>query len=98
MKKISKLINLSNEFATNKSFDTRSFDKSIDELISTKQKINAPLNRDKIAYLVTLCGDIGGHTKCIRDLIKSLNNGYEQEIFLHNIQIAKDMLQNFYPK
>ncbi|WP_096024134.1 UDP-4-amino-4,6-dideoxy-N-acetyl-beta-L-altrosamine N-acetyltransferase [Campylobacter lanienae] len=93
-KKISKLTNLSNEFATNKNFDTRSFDKSIDELISAKQKINAPLNRDKIAYLVTLCGDIGGHTKCIRDLIKSLNDRYEQEIFFTQYSIC----QRYAPK
>lgn len=81
LKKISKLINLSNEFATNKSFDTRKFDQQIEGLLKPYNHANLKKDNKKIGFLVTKIYDMGGHTKCIRDLAKSLNNRYEQEIF-----------------
>lgn len=95
LKKISKLMNLSHEFKMNKSFDTRFFDKRINEIVSTKQKIDLPLNRHKIAYLVTLCGDMGGHTKLIKSLVKSLNKKYEQRLFFTQYSACKDSAPKF---
>ena len=39
-------------------------------------------NKNKIAYLATELYDMGGHTKCLRDLVGAMANTYEQYIYL----------------
>lgn len=93
--KYNELINLSHEFRINKSFDTRSFDKRINKIVFDKKKKDLHLDKRKIAYLATLCGDMGGHTKCIKDLIKSLSKKYEQELFFTQYSVCKNSAPKF---
>lgn len=80
--KISKLIN---NFKINKNFDVRNFDEEIKHFVKYKQNNkNITLNENNIVFLATTIYDIGGHTKCIRDLAKSLTSEYKQFLFLTN--------------
>ena len=66
----------------NSDFDMKIFDDEISKLINTpKTKLNNFLE-NKVAYLATELYDVGGHTKCIKSLIRSLANDYNQCLFL----------------
>lgn len=95
LKTYTNLLNILAEFQKNKDFDTHSFDKRISKFISYKYKNITPLNKNSIAYLVTLCADMGGHTKCIRDLVKSLKNKYEQTLFFTQITACLRLAPRF---
>ncbi len=45
-------------------------------------------NKNKIAYLATELYDTGGHTKCLRDLIASLDGEFSQALFLTQLTIS----------
>ena len=69
-------------FANNKDFNTKSFDLEIAKLVSGVQISKTNLNSHRIAFLATELYDMGGHTKCIKDLAKSFQGIYEQKLFL----------------
>ena len=70
------------QFGKNKNFNVRSFDEKIANLLTASSNNRPKLKPSRIAYLATVCYDIGGHTKCIKNLAKSLNGYYEQRLFL----------------
>lgn len=78
-KEVSKLIA---EFKLNKNFDTRKFDQQIEGFLKPYNRANLKKDNKKIGFLATEIYDTGGHTKCIKDLIVSLSNDYEQILFL----------------
>lgn len=78
-KEVSKLIA---EFKLNKNFDTRKFDQQIEDFLKPYNRANLKKDNKKIGFLATEIYDTGGHTKCIKDLIVSLSNDYEQILFL----------------
>lgn len=78
-KEVSKLIA---EFKLNKNFDTRKFDQQIEGFLKPYNRANLKKDNKKIGFLATEIYDTGGHTKCIKDLIASLSNDYEQILFL----------------
>lgn len=78
--KVSKLVA---EFKLNKDFDTRKFDQRIEDFLKPYNNYsNLQKDNQKIGLLATEIYDMGGHTKCIKDLIVSLSNDYEQILFL----------------
>lgn len=76
------LFNISEEFKANKKFNTKEFDNRIKAVISPFHHIEYKKDNKKIGYLATELYDMGGHTKCIRDLLLSLRNHYQQSLFL----------------
>lgn len=70
------------EFKLNKNFDTHKFDQQIENFLKPYNRLNLQKDNKKIGFLATEISDIGGHTKCIKDLIVSLSNHYEQILFL----------------
>lgn len=84
-----KILKLDNIIKTNTNLDTRAIDYKIFKLFSgIKQENNSTedfvLNSKRIAYLATILYDMGGHTKNIKNMVKSLNDCYEQKLFLTN--------------
>lgn len=74
---------IANAVDKNSNFDMRELDKRISELCDIHNlKETIELNPHRIAYLATELYDMGGHTKCIKDLTKSLVHDYEQNLFL----------------
>ncbi len=80
--KMSKLVA---EIKSNTDFDMKKFDDEIASLIPSYTPPKVDLKRDRIAYLATIIYDVGGHTKCIRDLSESLSDSYTQKLFLTQI-------------
>ncbi len=80
--KMSKLVA---EIKSNTDFDMKKFDDKIANLIPSYTPPKVDLKRDRIAYLATIIYDVGGHTKCIRDLSESLSDSYTQKLFLTQI-------------
>lgn len=78
-KKISKIVS---KVEKNKDFDMREMDEEIASYVSDDISLKTESNSKKIAYLATELYDMGGHSKCIRDLVKSLDGIYEQKLFL----------------
>lgn len=70
-----------------KDFYVKPIDKDIENIVSS-YNINDFINnkksykKNKIAYIATELYDTGGHTKCLRDLIASLNGEFSQSLFL----------------
>lgn len=77
-----KIANLEKKIRNNKDFDMRNFDNEIKKIVSNDEYFNINLNSNKIAFLASILYDMGGHSKCIRDLIKSLQEHYKQKLFL----------------
>lgn len=69
-------------FKTNKDFDVRRFDEQSENLAKPFEPLFFQKESDKIGYLVTEIYDMGGHTKCIKDLVCSLSDTYHQTVFL----------------
>ena len=76
---ISKLIE---EIYQNKSFDMQDFDNQIAKYTQDITPDKIQTDKHKIAFFATELYDTGGHSKCISNLIKSLDGEYEQKLFL----------------
>lgn len=70
------------EFELNKNFDTHKSDQQIENFLKPYNRLTLQKDNKKIGFLATEIYDMGGHTKCIKDLIVSLSNDYEQILFL----------------
>ena len=73
---------LTNQIKENSNFDMKSFDEKISELITLPQTKLNDFSESKVAYLATELYDVGGHTKCLKSLIQSLENEYNQCLFI----------------
>lgn len=73
---------LVNEIKTNTDFDMRKFDEEISSLVKIKENFKCNLMQNKIGYLASELYEMGGHSKSLRDLSKSLQNVYKQKLFL----------------
>lgn len=78
----SKLSKLIAKIKQNTNFDMSSFDAQIADMVSDLKIKNFTPNAKNAAFFATACHDMGGHTKCIVDLAKSLSNQYEERLFL----------------
>ena len=81
-RQFSKIGQLVHKFKTNTDFDMRKFDEEISSLIKVGKISKSKLAQDKVSYLASELYDMGGHSKCIRDLSKSLVGIYKQKLFL----------------
>lgn len=77
--KLSKLVV---EIRKNKNFNTQEFDKKIESFIKPINVVKMQKNNNNIGFFATEIYDMGGHSKCIKDLILSLSNKYQQFLFL----------------
>lgn len=76
----------------NKNFDMKPIDDRIYDLVKNhKIKSNLELNNQRIAYLATELYDMGGHSKCLKNLIKSLNEKYQQKVFLSHLDTSNQL-------
>lgn len=85
----SSTIQIQSDFKSNKLFDTRSFDRRIAECVNITASLTYKKDEKSIGYLATEIYDMGGHTKCIRDLIVSLSGIYNQYLFLTKITTSQ---------
>lgn len=90
-KKRNELSELICKVKDNKSFDTRELDKEISLLCPEVSDKKSSVNKDRIAYLATELYDAGGHTKCVREQIKSLKDSYEQQLFFTKISRSYEL-------
>lgn len=74
------------KFKKNKNFNCKKFD---DEIAKITNKVTKnymfnknPINSNKIAIFATLFADMGGHTECVKNLVKPLSDKYEITTFL----------------
>lgn len=90
-KKVNKL------FKRNKNFDCRQFDNQIaqltDKALENYHFQKNEINNNRIAILATLFYDMGGHTECVKNVAKLLNDKYEIKIFL----TSKDEAYSYAP-
>ncbi len=71
------------DFAAGESFDVRHLDKRIDEVVATYENVDGCIsNPQRVAFLATKIYDMGGHTKWMRDMQKTLAPRYEETLFL----------------
>lgn len=77
-----KLSQFFTEVKNNRDFDVRRFDAQISEMVAGQKTVKCRSDKHKIAFLATALYDMGGHTKCIRDLAMSLSDCYEEALFL----------------
>ena len=77
-----RLFALQCKVTNNKDFDMSPFDAEIAAITSGYSVKHCEPKPQNIAFLASCCYDMGGHTKCIRDLIKSLAGLYNMQLFL----------------
>ena len=71
------------DFAKNTDFDVRHLDKRIDEIVSDYKDLQScTVNPGRVAFLATKIYDMGGHTKWMHDMQKTLADKYEETLFL----------------
>ena len=71
------------DFAKNTGFDVRKFDEKIKDITSNyKNLLKCKINKKRVAFLATKIYDMGGHTKWMRDMQKTLCNQYDGTLFL----------------
>ncbi len=71
------------EFAAGQSFDVRALDERIDKIVAAYQNVpSCQINSGRVAFLATKIYDMGGHTKWMRDMQKTLASKYEETLFL----------------
>lgn len=90
-KKKTELSELFQKVRENKNFDTRELDNKIDRLCPDVDFAKLPVNKSRIAYLITELYDAGGHTKCVREQVCCLNGSYEQHVFFTKISRSYDL-------
>lgn len=66
----------------NKKFDMREFDRRVEYFIQQMNLQKILTNQHRIAILATELYDMGGHTKCLRDLAGFLSSSYSETLFL----------------
>lgn len=66
----------------NKDFNTQEFDRQIENQLKPFVWLNCKKDKKRIGFIATEIYDMGGHTKCIKDLILSLSDKYQQFLFL----------------
>lgn len=93
----SKLGGIIYNFHNNKNFDTRHFDKEIAEITADIKIPKIHPDNHKIAYLATKLFDMGGHSKCLRDLLYALDGKYEQKLFLTQVYNLEKNAKNIIP-
>lgn len=76
------LSGLYKRFKANRSFDTKVFDKEILSIIPADELSSRPINPHRVAFLATVLSDMGGHSKCVQQLVNSLAGRYEQKLYL----------------
>ena len=71
------------DFEAHKTFDVSRWDSQIDEIVATYKNIGGcEPNPRRVAFLATKIYDMGGHTKWMRDMQKTLSSDYEETLFL----------------
>ncbi len=74
---------LRRKFAKETDFNTISYDEKVEQIVSEYQNIQKGKQPQKrLAFLATKIYDMGGHTKWLRDMEKTLCDDYEQTLFL----------------
>ena len=81
---------LAERINNNSDFDMKNFDDDISKLITTPTTKLSGFSENKIAYLATELYETGGHTKCIKSLIKSMANDYNQCLFITRLDITNN--------
>ncbi len=72
-----------NDFAKNKDFDVGDLDRRIYDVVATYKNIDdCEINPHRVAFLATKIYDMGGHTKWMRDMQKTLSANYDETLFL----------------
>jgi len=90
-----KIINIDYAIKNNQSFDLKPIDEMIYNLVKTK-KITSPdnLENNRVAYLATELYDMGGHSKCLKNLMISIDKKYQQKFFLSKINSSNKLAKN----
>lgn len=71
------------DFAAHKTFDVSRWDSQIDKITATYKNVGScEINPHRVAFLATKIYDMGGHTKWMRDMQKTLSADYEETLFL----------------
>ncbi len=71
------------EFASGNDFDVCHLDKRIGEIVAGYQNVpTCRIKDNRVAFLATKIYDMGGHTKWMRDMQKTLATQYEETLFL----------------
>ena len=82
----------------NKKFDMREFDHRVECLMPQINLQQICTNPHRTAILATELYDMGGHTKCLRDIVSLLSSNYSQTLFLTqgsiSIQNAQNTMEN----
>ncbi len=88
-KRKDKCAEIHKKFDTLPSFYATDIDNEIASLVSgLSVRPNIKTDQKKVAFLATALGDMGGHTKCIRDLAKSFSGIYQQALFLTQKEVS----------
>lgn len=86
------------DFSKNRNFDCRDFDtrikRYIDKNFIEKEYTKNPVDENRIAFLATEFGDMGGHTEVVKTLVSLLADKYEIGTFL----VEKDATYKNAPK
>ncbi len=77
-----KFISTMSKFLSSNQFDARKYDKLIAKKVDGIHVKSFNQKPKNVAFLATMLYDSGGHTKCIRDLTKSMKSIYTQKLFL----------------
>jgi hypothetical protein len=95
LKETKKIIEIYYAVKNNQSFDLKPIDDRIYHLVKN-HKVNSELelNNQRVAYLATELYDMGGHSKCLKNLIKSLNEKYQQKVFLSQVAKSNELAKN----
>lgn len=71
------------DFAANKSFDVTALDERLKDIVAAYKNIKScNIKADRVAFLATKIYDMGGHTKWMRDMQKTLAELYDETLFL----------------
>lgn len=81
---------LAERINNNSDFDMKNFDDDISKLIDAPTTKLNDFSDNNVAYLATELYDVGGHTKCIKSLIKSMANDYNQCLFITRLDITNN--------
>jgi hypothetical protein len=90
-----KITNIYYAVEKNQNFNMNSIDEMIYNLVKDKKIISPDnLEQDRVAYLATELYDMGGHSKCLKNLMISLDKKYQQKLFLSQINRSNEFAKN----
>jgi hypothetical protein len=90
-----KITNIYYAVKNNQNFNMNSIDEMIYNLVKDKKIISPDnLEQDRVAYLATELYDMGGHSKCLKNLMISLDKKYQQKLFLSQINRSNEFAKN----